>query len=563
MKKTYLFAIVAAISFSAIAQAQNVIGRFNYDSLHASYVLCTYGLASNTAGTGQYNNGWSATNSSNFMGPYANVGIIDNGPLEYGYPNNPILGSRHTVHTDTTQLDFNSDSMYKCVPNGYTSAVRLGCAMGSYFCQAIAYDFRVDTSLNDLIVFQFAGTLFNTASHISDQRPRILFELLDSAGNVLGKMDFTTCQAVANSTANPIGLNWLPVPGGYDKYYLDWQSVGLNIRPYHGRNIKFRATTFNCGQGGAEHSGYVYYTAKYGNFSLITLPIVAKSNDITFRAPDGYMKYEWRLDTAPSVIFDTLQTVAIPDGEFFSCTVTDYYGYSKTIQSKAVPRRPHSDFSYKVENPDCNSWILHLNNLAKLIDTKNLTPLPDLEDFVWIIDSNNLCYQRNPVFETTPGWHTIKLVTKSGSTGLSDTLAQRIYVSDSSYVIDTVINVSIISGQSYNFHGRTLTTNGEYYDTTQINGNCFSLEMLKLNVLEGINTADNPEIRIYPNPANSIVNVEGCRISRVEASDNSGRMMALPHSPSQIDVKSLERGIYTLHITTTDGKTAVRRLVKR
>ena len=43
MKKTYFLALMAAISFSAIVQAQNVIGRFDYDSLYAPNVLCTYG----------------------------------------------------------------------------------------------------------------------------------------------------------------------------------------------------------------------------------------------------------------------------------------------------------------------------------------------------------------------------------------------------------------------------------------------------------------------------------------------------------------------------------------
>ena len=558
-KKHTFFLLVLTVFAIASANAQNVIGRFNYDSLHASYVLCTYGLATNTAGLDQYNNGWSTSASNSYLGPYANVGIIDNGPLAYGYPTS---ASRHTVHTDINQKDPSSDSLYKCIPNGYPSAVRLGCSNGSYFCQAIAYDFRVDTSLNDMIVFQFAGSLYNPA-HPSYQMPRVMFELLDSAGNVLGQMDFITNQAVTNSTTNPIRLNWMGVPGHNGTFYLDWQAVGLNIRPYHGRNIKLRVTTFNCGQGASSHFGYAYYTAKYGNFALNTLPIVAKNNDVTFRAPDGYLKYEWRLDTAPNTIFDTLQTVTIPGGEFFSCTVTDYYGYSKTIRTKSVPRRPHSDFSYNVENPDCDTWILHLNNLSKLIDTKDNITLPDLEDFVWIIDSTNLCYQRNPVFEITPGWHTVSLVTQSGSTRLSDTLTQSIYISDSAYIIDTVITATINAGQSYNFHGRPLTTSGDYYDTTQIDNNCFNLEILKLNVLGGIDEADNPEIKIYPNPAVSIVNVEGGEISKVVAADNSGRTVILPHSSSQVDVNALESGIYTLHITTTDGKTAVRRLVKR
>ncbi len=316
--------VLAAISVGA----QNVIGRFDYDSLRASNVKCTYGLSSITAGTGQYNNGWSRTNSTQFMGPYATVGIIDNG--QYAFEGIGQTGvSRHTVHTDTAQLDHKADSMYKCIPAGKTSSVRLGCARGSYYCQAIAYDIAVDTTISDMLVVQFAASLFNPR-HNQDDMPRVLFEVLDNTGATLGKMDFTTLQSTANSTVTPLPLAWNSIQSNTYIHYLDWQKVGINLHQYHGQNITIRFTTFNCSQGALDHFAYAYYTVDYGNLALNTLPIVAKSNDVTFRAPDGFMTYKWVLDSDPTTVFDTAPTATIPADAAFTCQLTT---------TTATPRR--------------------------------------------------------------------------------------------------------------------------------------------------------------------------------------------------------------------------------
>lgn len=156
--------------------------------------------------------------------------------------------------------------------------------------------------------------------------------------------------------------------------------------------------------------------------------------------------------------------------------------------------------------------ILHLTNLAKLINAKTGTPLPDLEDFHWIIDSTALCYQRNPVFSAEAGWHTVSLVVSSGSTGLSDTLTRRILLSDD---------------------GLAITSN------------------------------DNEQLRIYPNPAHDKITVEGGTIANAVVTDLTGRVAKVVATGSDIDISGLRKGVYTLSITTKDGKTAVRKFVKK
>lgn len=499
MKKIVsLLSIVLMSLFSM--QAQTIIGRFNYDSLHASNVLCTYGNYR------EFNN---YDTNGNFQGPYANIGVIDNGPNDYGWHNH--TGSRHTIHTDTAARDTTSNFKLRCIPLGSSSAVRLGSLYEAYRCQAIAYNFTVDTTQNDMLVIN--ATLVSggeTNLHPATKRERLYLELLDTSGNQYGYLDMTGNISRSSGSSGYLNFAWDTGANSYCGFH-DWTPINLDLRPYHGKNIILRFTTFSCGQGGDNHGGYSYYTVNYHNSSLVTLPNPAMSNGIVFRAPEGYMKYEWFLDSAPSDVFDSAQSVTIPAGASFSCQVTDYFGNTRTFRSKSVPRRPHSDFAYSAESIGNNTFILSLTNLAQLFDTSDNTSLPDLEDFHWIFDTNSLCYQRNPVIETSQGWHTVSLVTNSGSTGLSDTLTRTIYLSSE--------NVTI--------------------------------------------TAQNTEIKIFPNPATDRVTVEGCHIDNVYAIDISGRTIAVPHTAFDINVSGLPKGIYALRIATSDGRTAVSRLVKK
>ena len=498
MKKTYFLALVAAISFSAIVQAQNIIGRFDYDSLYAPNVLCTYGTYTN------FNN-----YTSTHPGPYANVGVIDYGPNSYGGFSSQQC-SRHTVHTDTSKRDSLSNYTLRCIPQGKSSSVRLGCAYGSYYCQAIAYNILVDTSLSDMLRIDFATVMYNPGHPVS-QGPRMYLEIIDNnTGAQAGFMNFTVASPSASGSATNLNLSWIPgISNGYE--YLDWNPVGINISHFHGRSITLRITTFNCGQGAMAHCGYAYYTVDYGNMALTTIPIVAKSNDITFHAPDGFMKYEWRLDNSPSTIFDSLQTVAIPIGQTFTCTMTDYHGNTKVIHSKSAPRRPHSDFTYIISHPDANTNIINLTNLSTLIDTTTQTPLAELEDFHWIIDTNNLCYQLNPVFEVDTGWHTVSLITKSGSTAMSDTMTRNIYVSSS----------------------------------------------------VAITTTESPELKIYPNPVKDRIYINGKNIEKVEVIDHIGRIAMVEYGKNDINVAKLPAGNYILRMQTNDGQLVLRNFVKQ
>lgn len=60
-------------------------------------------------------------------------------------------------------------------------------------------------------------------------------------------------------------------------------------------------------------------------------------------------------------------------------------------------------------------------------------------------------------------------------------------------------------------------------------------------------------IRIYPNPANDVVKIEGAGISMVQVTDLNGKVVqSLPGNINSIDVSDLQKGIYTISVRTTN-----------
>ena len=75
---------------------------------------------------------------------------------------------------------------------------------------------------------------------------------------------------------------------------------------------------------------------------------------------------------------------------------------------------------------------------------------------------------------------------------------------------------------------------------------------------------DLNEISLYPNPTNSVFNLEIPNevVKQVEIYDLSGKKL-LKSNQHQIDVSSFATGIYMVQIQTESGKTRVSKLVKK
>ncbi|MBO4588489.1 MAG: T9SS type A sorting domain-containing protein [Bacteroidales bacterium] len=108
------------------------------------------------------------------------------------------------------------------------------------------------------------------------------------------------------------------------------------------------------------------------------------------------------------------------------------------------------------------------------------------------------------------------------------------------------------------------TTTGDYSRFCGYNRyGCDSTEVLHLIVNLSIDDKDGMiDVKVYPNPTQGIVNLDGVEIRRIAVLDQVGRTVATFDNTNRIDISDLPAGIYTLYLQTSAGDTT-RRVVKR
>lgn len=69
------------------------------------------------------------------------------------------------------------------------------------------------------------------------------------------------------------------------------------------------------------------------------------------------------------------------------------------------------------------------------------------------------------------------------------------------------------------------------------------------------------EVKVYPNPANNLVKIEGMDVLKAEITDASGKLMSTYNNPvSDIDVSKIPAGIYFVKLTNTKMQSVVKKL---
>ncbi len=397
------------------------IGCIDFTNLTGPNCVCTYGTARYTDGSNNWGGG-------SYAGPYANVGVVDHGPRAYGYPSSQ-QASRHTVHTDATVMDSLSNRQLAIIPPGECAAVRLGCEYGSYFCQAITYDFVVDTNNADIILLKYALVVYNPG-HPAAEQPRFTMQLLDSAGALIdpvcGVADFNATNAA--NDANQPGSPWHSGLG-YGVYYRDWTPVGIEVSRYHGQRIKVRLTTFNCGQGGANHFIYAYFTLGCSKARITSTTCGGGSVTTTLSAPGGF-NYRWYTGANPNQTISTQQTVTVQlDSTMYFCEVSfvDNPNCHFTMSTLATLRYPKAQFVGTTSSDSC-IYRLTLNNTSHITndpvtDTVNMGPC---ESYFWDFGNGQTSTATNPVVTySAPGTYTVRLIARINDGECADTVVQR------------------------------------------------------------------------------------------------------------------------------------------
>lgn len=88
-----------------------------------------------------------------------------------------------------------------------------------------------------------------------------------------------------------------------------------------------------------------------------------------------------------------------------------------------------------------------------------------------------------------------------------------------------------------------------------------TLEAIFVHDSIGIGEVADLDLKLYPNPTNGKVHVEGAVVERMRVYDPMGREVASFEGSNDVDLGTLGTGIYTLHIVTPRG-IAVKKVVK-
>lgn len=93
------------------------------------------------------------------------------------------------------------------------------------------------------------------------------------------------------------------------------------------------------------------------------------------------------------------------------------------------------------------------------------------------------------------------------------------------------------------------------------NLHCYHVTFVYTNA--GINTVNNVEVNVYPNPATDVLHVEANGINRIEVIDLAGRIvLSSTQAQNTINISSLANGIYMLRTSTMEGVN-VQKIVKK
>jgi hypothetical protein len=89
-------------------------------------------------------------------------------------------------------------------------------------------------------------------------------------------------------------------------------------------------------------------------------------------------------------------------------------------------------------------------------------------------------------------------------------------------------------------------------------------EDLTVSVQRGVRTEAN-DVVIYPNPVNSILNVQGFEVAAVKVYSLSGTLMISETAAysNRVDVSMLPDGIYIVKMTDANGRVAVEKFLKK
>lgn len=341
---------------------------------------------------------------------YPTYGVYDN-PYRSEY----LSSSRHSVVLSKTSTDYITNYLLRQVPEGEKASVKLGNSSTGAEAESISYDYSVDTNQFDMLTLKYAVVLQNP-DHTLENQPRFTLEILDDEGNLID----STCAFADFYASGELGWN----QNTYNNstiIWKDWTTVGVDIAPYHGEDIKIRLTTYDCKDGG--HFGYAYFTLNCDRKRIYLYNPCDAMDSIHLRAPLGF-EYKWYRE-GDTTILSTNYDILVPiDSNEYFCTAS-FVGKPEcnfTISSHSISIYPKAVANLTIDT--CNSYA-YLNDLSYMIfDTSyNVFTNHVLDTSYWILENDSILMGDSiSRFYPDNGTYDIKLVSTITDSYCRDTL---------------------------------------------------------------------------------------------------------------------------------------------
>ena len=407
--------------------------------------------------------------SGSYSNPYARAGAINYGSL---HPD-----SRHTVCYDTAQRDSRTGNQLRTIPEGYTSSVRLGNWSTNYFtpeAEGVIYSLLVDTNNFELLLLRYAAVL-QDPQHATEDQPRFRMELLDTNYSIIDSA-CTSADFIADQN-----LGWHTADDGV--LWKDWTAVGVDLSAYHGQQVYFRLTTFDCNEG--SHYGYAYFTLECMRKSMNTVSCGDVDSN-TLSAPEGF-HYRWYTSQSSATV-STAQSIRVPSQDItYYCDVSklDNPSCHFLISAYGGTRYPLASFDTSMIVDSCQFFVTFTNTSG--VSNDGITPLPGeaCETSYW--DFGNGTTSSNPngyAVYTHPGTYKVRLISGIALDACQDTIVMTLVLDlPPGMAPSDTTQASICDNQSFSYYNETYTEAGTYYHNIPIPGStCDSINVLYLEV---------------------------------------------------------------------------------
>lgn len=441
----------------------------NYLDFDSPNVECTYGYHPLTSGH---------TSET----PYSYRGYIDLGPNSEA--------SRHTIHTDPTEVDPRTDDGLRTVPPGELASVRLGNWKTGGEAESITYNIMVDSANQGVLIVKYAVVLQNPQGHPHEQEPSFLMEVLDENGNLID----ASCGRAEFSYSDAVAAGW-NMTKDEKAVWKDWTSVGVNLMPYHNQSVKVRFTTFDCSQSG--HYGYAYFTVDCATAHLKT-ENCGNDSQIECYAPPGFAYTWFKGNPDDNVIVSTDRILTVdPSRQEYTCRVSfiedpDCYFDVTTISS---PRFPIPEYKVERVYQECTSKLKfhntsHVMNKYEGFEQHTQEPTTDCYwTFRRLSDGSVYeSYNWSPVFTCLPTGDTLEVTctTYIGVENACDSMRVDTIITPNINPEHTEFHQITCAETPVQFGGKWFTKDTVYVGLFPNFAGCDSTSTLYLNVLPEI-----------------------------------------------------------------------------